>query len=153
MGTQYRGKRDEERALNAYIALMRASLSVNAVVNESLRAQNITERQLAVLEAIYHLGPMRQKELAAKLLCTPGNLTSVIDQLTNDRLLRRVCDKDDARAYQLSLTDSGTKLIERIFPPHVEAITDAFQGLSASEQESLRAICRKLGKSLQTQNT
>jgi MarR family 2-MHQ and catechol resistance regulon transcriptional repressor len=45
----------------------------------------------------------------------------------------------------VSLTDAGNELIARIMPGHVAAITDEMSSLTATEQQSLGDLCRKLG--------
>lgn len=145
MGTKYKGSTEEVRALNAYIALARASEAVESRAHAHLKASGITVRQLAVLEALYHLGSMRQSELAKKMLCTPGNITGVVDKLEEAKLVERRDQADDRRCNYLALTTKGQALIKRVFPRHVRDIVSAMSALSAREQEELRSICRKLG--------
>ena len=41
----------------------------------------MTVSQFGVLEALHHLGPLRQGEISAKLLRSGGNITLVVDNL------------------------------------------------------------------------
>jgi DNA-binding MarR family transcriptional regulator len=43
------------------------------------------------------------------------------------------------------LTEAGSNKIEAILPGHVAALVDEFNVLSAAEQETLGALCKKLG--------
>ena len=69
MPTHYQGSTEEILALNAFIKLNR---SVNALQGRLLptlqRDFGLTESQIAVLEAVKHLGPLPQGELCRKLL-------------------------------------------------------------------------------------
>jgi MarR family 2-MHQ and catechol resistance regulon transcriptional repressor len=67
MGTHHQGPRTEILALDAYIKLMRAADSITARAHLVL-PDGVTLTQFAALEALYHLGPLFQSELAAKLL-------------------------------------------------------------------------------------
>ena len=66
MGTKYRGTAEEQRALDAYIKLRRAANTLSVLESVTLREFGLTERQFGVLEAVYHLGPLCQTDLASK---------------------------------------------------------------------------------------
>nr|NIP73420.1 MarR family transcriptional regulator [Gammaproteobacteria bacterium]NIR98346.1 MarR family transcriptional regulator [Gammaproteobacteria bacterium]NIV21028.1 MarR family transcriptional regulator [Gammaproteobacteria bacterium] len=80
MGTHYKGDPAEVAALDAYIKLARAAESVIARIHRRT-ASGLTVSQFGVLEALYHLGPMHQRMIGAKLLKSGGNVTMVIDNL------------------------------------------------------------------------
>jgi len=44
------------------------------------------------------------------------------------------------------LTEAGSSKLESVLPGHVAALVEEFSVLSASEQETLGELCRKLGK-------
>ncbi|MBI3891893.1 MAG: MarR family transcriptional regulator [Candidatus Wallbacteria bacterium] len=144
MGTHYQGTDPDVRALDAFIVLARAGASVSAYVERGLATAKPTASQLGVLEAVLHLGPMCQSELAAKLLVSPGNVTTVLDNLERRKLIRRERG-EDRRRFQIHLTGPGRKLIEKIFPGHVTRIREAMTVLSPEELLSLRRLLRKLG--------
>lgn len=145
MGTHHKGPDAEVRALNAYIALMRASQSTTARVHAHLAEEGLTLGQFAALEALHHLGPMLQRELAGKLLCSAGNMTIVLDNLEKRGLVRRERRPDDRRCTTARITPRGTRLVRRVFPRHVKALLREMAILTPAEQEELRRLCRKLG--------
>ena len=146
MGTKHQGSEHELRALNAYIKLRRAANTLSALEAASLRDDGLTESQFGALEALFHLGPMRQTELASKLLCSPANLTTVVDNLERDGLVERRRSEDDRRAVTVHLTSVGRKLIEELFPRHAAAIVDWFSILGPDEQLDLSEVLGRLGK-------
>ena len=146
MPTHYKGPPETERALNAFINFLRAADSVMARLDSRIEMGGLTNGQFAVLEALFHLGPLNQCDLARKLLRSGGNLTIVIDNLEKRRLVRRERQKEDRRMVIVGLTSSGRRLIARIFPQHAAAITAEMDQLSPDEQEMLRVLCRKLGR-------
>jgi MarR family 2-MHQ and catechol resistance regulon transcriptional repressor len=148
MGTHYDGGADERRALDTFIKLMRAADSVSAAVGRPMAAAGLTSSQFGVLEALLHLGPLSQAGLAAKLLRSGSNITTVVDNLEARGLVRRTRRATDRRAVDVSLTAEGGRLIRRLFPTHARRITEAFATLSARDQERLGALCRTLGRSL-----
>lgn len=145
MSTHYRGTEEEERTLNAFIKLMRASESVNIRLNRHLSEAELTVSQFGVMEALLHLGPLNQKSLGEKLLKSGGNITLVIDNLEKCGHVKRRRDPDDRRAMLVSLTEEGESFIRDFFPRHLERIMEEFSVLSAGEKEELARICKKLG--------
>ena len=133
-------------ALLTYGRLMRAANALRTAASRQLETSGLTLSQFAVLEALYHLGPMSLSEVAKKILTTGGNLTMVAGNLEKQGLVDRKCSKQDARVYILSLTPKGKMLISEIFPEHAAAITAALDTLSPKEQKRLSELCRTLGE-------
>jgi MarR family 2-MHQ and catechol resistance regulon transcriptional repressor len=143
--THDKGSRDEVRALSAFVKLIRASESVSARIHTHLAEVSLTVSQFGVLEALYHLGPLSQSEIAKKVLKSTGNITMVIDNLEKRGLVKREQQKEDRRYYAVRLTTKGRKLISDIFPRHAAKIMEEMGTLSSAEQEALGTLCRKLG--------
>lgn len=146
MGTRYQGTKDEVRALNTYIKLVRATDSVSSRIHRHLDASNLTITQFGVLEALLHLGSLYQRDLAFKLLKSGGNITLVIDNLEKRELVKRDRETQDRRCIKVSLTEKGQQLISQIFPYHVAVVMDEMSILTPSEQEELARLCRRLGR-------
>ena len=146
MSTHYQGTETEKQALDAFIKLTRAAESVNRRVNDHLHEYDLTVSQFGVLEALFHLGPMPVGQLAGKILRSSANLTLVIDNLVKRGLATRERREDDRRTVRISLTDAGRDLIAGLMPPHVAGVVAEFEVLSAEEQATLAALCRKVGR-------
>lgn len=151
MATRYKGSPREVRALDAYIKLMRAANSVSGRVEPQLRTVGLTGRQLGVLEALLHLGPLQQHELGKKLLISRANVTLIVDQLAGRKLVRREREVEDRRCIRVHLTAEGRRRIRKVFPEHAARIADALSGLGAGEQDELARLCRALGLSLRNE--
>ena len=145
MGTHYRGTPEEVRALDAYIKLMRAAESVTARLSRRMAASGLTVSQFGVLEALLHLGPLCQRELGRKLLKSSGNITLVVDNLEKRGLVRRRREGADRRFVTVHLTEKGHRLIRSVFPDVAAAIVEEMGALTASQQETLGRLCRRLG--------
>lgn len=142
----YKGTRNETTALSTYVKLMRAAESISSSVHGHLNESGLTISQFGVLEALFHLGPLSQADLARKILKSTGNITMVIDNLEKRDLVKRERDPEDRRYYAVRLTEEGKKTIGSIFPRHAGRIVNDMNALSKAEQETLGALCRKLGK-------
>ena len=137
--------RAENRALSTYVKLMRAAESVTARVHKHLASAGLTLSQFAVLEALFHLGPLYQREIGQKLLKSSGNITMVIDNLEKRGYAKRERKKEDRRFMLVRLTAEGSELISKVFPPHAAVIAREMSVLSEKEQEMLAQLCKKLG--------
>ena len=61
------------------------------------------------------------------------NVSRAVDDLVNNGLVNRKRDPDDRRNIQLSLTDTGKKLIKDLNKKHVRILADQFSILSNEE--------------------
>ena len=136
---------DTYRALNAYTKLMRAAESVTGRVHRVLAEPKLTISQFGVLEALYHKGPLCQKDIGAKILKSSGNMTMVIDNLEKSGMVRRERDSEDRRYLTIYLTEAGTTLISKIFAEVEAEIVSEMASLTETEQELLGSLCKKLG--------
>lgn len=136
----------EHLALGAYVKLMRAANSARNFASRSLSGTGVTLTQFAVLEALYHLGPMSLSDIAQKVLTTGGNLTMVVGNLEKQGLAKRQKCPEDRRVLIVVLTAKGRSLIRTIFPRHAAAILQFLSVLSPEQQAQLGELCRKLGK-------
>jgi MarR family 2-MHQ and catechol resistance regulon transcriptional repressor len=145
MGTKYAGTKEEKRALNTFIKLIRAGQSLSGRVEAHFSELGLTVSQFGVLEALFHLGPLNQKNLAAKILKSTGNITMVIDNLEKRGLVKRTRDEKDRRHYSVGITRKGADMITSFFPQHVARIVKEMSVISGAEQKELGRLCKKIG--------
>ena len=149
MPTHYRGKASEVLALNTFIKLARSLNAVQAQIIPPLQKDyGITESQFAVLEVLHHLGPLSQGQLCHKILRSGSNVTTVVDNLERDKLVKRARDEADRRVQIVQLTERGRALVIAVLPVHVARITELMSKITGDEQRELGRICRKLGTAL-----
>lgn len=137
------GSKKHQLALNTFVKLVRCTNTVcNDVHNHFL--SELTVSQFGILEALYHLGPMAQKELAGKILKSPGNITTIINNLEKIDLVKREVKSDDKRYCTVHLTPKGRSTIERIFPAHADIVLNRISVLTENEQQTLGRLLKKL---------
>ncbi|MEI7816409.1 MAG: MarR family transcriptional regulator [Desulfuromonadales bacterium] len=132
-------------ALNTYTKLMRAAESVTNRVGRTMSAAGLTISQFGVLEALHHKGPLCQRDIAAKILKSTGNITLVIDNLEKHGLVKRERISEDRRYLTVTLTESGETLIRTVFSDVESAIVTEMDSLTSEEQETLGMLSKKLG--------
>lgn len=81
---------------------------------ESWRKLDVPLAQLKSLFLINSRGKMSVSDLARDLGVTPGNVTSIIDRLVGQGLVKRSENPEDRRLVLLELTDKGRKTISDI---------------------------------------
>lgn len=132
-------------ALNTYTKLVRAADSVTSRVSRNMSAAGLTISQFGVLEALHHKGPLCQRDIAAKILKSTGNITLVIDNLEKQELVKRERTSEDRRYLTIRLTEKGEALIIDVFAKVEAAIITEMSALTVDEQEQLGRQCKKLG--------
>ena len=140
---KFNGSKKHVLALNTFTKLIRSTNSVCSDVHDHFLSE-LTVSQFGILEALYHLGPMSQKNLAAKILKSPGNITTIINNLERNQLVKREVNNEDKRYYTIRLTYNGRSMIERIFPTHADIVLDRFSVLTETEQATLGMLLKKL---------
>jgi MarR family transcriptional regulator, 2-MHQ and catechol-resistance regulon repressor len=145
MPTRYRGTPEEVRALNAYIKLQRAAETAHNRTSAHLSDCGLTTSQFAVLEALYHLGPLSQRALAQKLLKSTGNISIVLKHMEGRGLISRSREAADHRTMRVDIAELGRALLEQVLARHVAGIVAEMSVLTAAEQDELGRLCRKLG--------
>lgn len=132
-------------ALKLYVVLARATEALHVHTKADVESHGLTHTEFAILEALYHKGPMLLGEVQKKILVSSGGITFLIDKLEKRGLVtRRLCE-EDRRARYAELTPNGQALIAEIFPGHAEVIRRATAGLGAADQRKLIELLKALG--------
>ncbi len=146
MSTKYKGQKREVIALDTYIKLIRAAGTIRSKVINSLSKFQLTENQFNCLDAIFHLGPLTQKELGEKLLRSGGNITLVVDNLEKNSLVKRIRNENDRRKFFIHLTSKGEKLYKKVFPIQLKFLVEELGVITEKDKKELQRICKKIGK-------
>lgn len=146
MPIHYKGSVQEKLVLDAYLKLIRASESIKSRLSRLREKDGLTMTQFGLMEVIYHLGPLNQKEIAKKLLSSSGNIVMVIDNLEKQNLVIRKRNERDRRNMEIHLTEIGNETIKRIFINHLNDIKNELSVLSFSELMELSRLTKKIGK-------
>jgi MarR family 2-MHQ and catechol resistance regulon transcriptional repressor len=132
-------------ALKLFVVLARTHRAVNERVEASLATHCLGHTEFAILEALYHKGPLLLGEVQRKILVSSGGITFLVDKLAERGLVERQLCPSDRRARYAALTPKGEALMEQVFPTLAEAIREAMSGLSRAEQKQATALLKQLG--------
>ena len=106
----------------------------------------------AVLEMLLHKGPLPVNTIGKKVLLTSGSITTAVDRLAKEKLVRRVPSPTDGRAVLVELTVEGKKTISMIFEEHARSLDRIASVLDPEEKAVLATLLKKWGKFAETQS-
>lgn len=132
-------------ALKLFVVLSRAANAVHKHAAASVEAHGLTNTEWAILEVLYHKGPLLLGEVQRRILVSSGGITYLVDRLEKRGLLERLPCPEDRRARYASLTAAGEKIVRELFPSHLEKIEQAMSGLTVAEQKECSRLLRSLG--------
>ena len=139
-------QRDRAATLQLVIAIGRALSAIERVVRTRLAASGLAMKEFAVLEVLYHKGPLRLGEIRDRILVTGASTTYVVKKLEERGLMRRKDLAEDSRVVLGELTAKGRALIEEVFPVHVGLLQQATAGLTLSEKREASRVLRALSR-------
>jgi MarR family transcriptional regulator, 2-MHQ and catechol-resistance regulon repressor len=137
---------DRKATLHLIIALGRALQVLERGVRPHMAQFGLGMTEFAVLEVLFHKGPLPLGEIRDRILVTGASTTYVVKRLEKRGLVRRKACPEDDRKVLGELTPKGQKLIEEAFPAHVGRLLALTGGLSASEKAEASRLLRRLGQ-------
>lgn len=135
---------DRAAALRLLLVMSRALKAVTTPMRQHLARWDLSPTEFAVLEALYHKGPLPLGEVAERVLVTGASTTYCVKGLERRGLLRRRPSREDQRVVFGELTEAGRALIAEVFPAHAEELRRAMVGLTRQEKRGAAELLRKL---------
>ena len=146
LGTQNQPTGRPRRASTlAWIRLMRVYHKLQRRAAQTSQRHDLSLGRFDVLNHAGVRAGQTQQELAAALFVTKGNICQLLDGMESDGLLQR---RREGRSNHIHLTPAGHVLRSRILADHEAELTGGFQGLTATEQQTLLHLLAKLDRSL-----
>jgi MarR family transcriptional regulator, 2-MHQ and catechol-resistance regulon repressor len=142
---------DRTATLQLVIALARAYQALEVGVRPQLAEKGLGMTEFAVLEVLYHKGPLPLGQIRDRILVSGASTTYIVKKLEERGLMRRKTSTEDQRVVFGELTPQGRKLIDEVFPPHVERLREITAALSVPEKREAGRLLRLLSQ--QTRHT
>lgn len=92
---------------------------------------------------------LTMSELSRRLMVTNGNLTSLVERLVQEGLVRREKAPSDRRTQFVRITPSGKRALDAMTPEHERWIESLFIELTPAERTALYELLGKLRTSVQ----
>ncbi len=106
----------------------------------------------AVLEFLLHKGPQPVNVIGERIMLTSGSITTAVQRLEKQGLVRRERGEKDARVVFVHLTDTGRELIEQTFSKHAVELDHLFEVFDEAERANFSNLIRKLGRYAESLN-
>lgn len=126
---------------------------VHKLLDEKLRALDISPMQSRVLDYLYRTGtPTNQRSLEQFLMVKPSTVNGIVRRLEEKGFITRTADAQDGRCRILALTDSGYSALSVSQQAIAQVEQQMEQGFDAAELELLRSLLLRVADNL-TQNS
>jgi DNA-binding MarR family transcriptional regulator len=120
---------------------------IRKMLDETLDQQGLSNADFKVLGALRWRGkPYRRSagDLAKRSDLTSGAMTSRLDQLEEEGLVRRLRDPDDRRGVLVELTEKGQKRHHEAIGVQAQKEALLAEALSEHEMEQLNGLLRRV---------
>jgi len=142
------GARDEaggpqpEGGLAEGIARLRRALRRGARAADP--ANTLAVAQLELLAALAEQPRSRPGQLARRLNMRPNTVTTIVNALSDRRMLERVASADDRRAVELTVTEAGRQAVRSWQAVNAAVLHEALSTLPARQRRALAAAAPAL---------
>ena len=125
--------------LRVWLGLLKVTSRIEAEIRSRLRDEHKTTLpRFDVMAALArHPEGLKMSDLSTYLRVSNGNVTGIVDRLTEDGLATRIAVKGDRRAQLARLTPAGTEVFAKLAKEHEAWIDTLLGGLGPDE---LRAV-------------
>jgi DNA-binding MarR family transcriptional regulator len=132
-----------------WLRILKVTKTVESELRERLRVEFGTTLPRFDVMAVLHRNEsgMKMSELSRMLMVSNGNVTGIVDRLTEDGLMLREAVPGDRRAARVRLTKKGVAEFARQAQAHEQWVSELLGGLSG--EDSLIAA-EFLGAALRT---
>jgi DNA-binding MarR family transcriptional regulator len=93
---------------------------------------------------------LRLRDIGERLFVQPPSVTTIVDRLERQGLVKRMGSKADLRVRRVRLTPNARKLMGMVLEGHAAQIKSLFRPLSAQEMDQLLDLLTKLHAHLQS---
>jgi DNA-binding MarR family transcriptional regulator len=146
--TNHEIKEDKLR-MSSFIALLRFSDVLARYSTVEFTKHDSSAARTMLMDGLYlNGGSLSPTELAKYMFRTNHSITSMVDTLEKQGLVRREPNPLDRRSIKITLTPEGWQLMERMLPATYEISQKALECLDNNEAENLKEVLKRISKHL-----
>lgn len=137
---------DHHQSLKLWLRMLSCTVMIENEIRTRLRSEfGITLPRFDLMAQLErHPEGLRMGELSKRMMVTGGNITGITDQLEQEKLVVRMPDPTDRRAYSVKLTAAGRRAFERMASTHECWIAELLDGVSGKEKSTLIELLSKV---------
>lgn len=131
-------------AVKACFSLLSAGNRIDRECAKRLGIYQLSESRFMILTLLFDYEMLSPLEIAKLSGVTKPTITSLITSLEKDGLIKRSSVPSDGRKLEITLTEEGRELIQKLFMEHSQWIANITRNLTDMEMEVLVQILDKM---------
>ncbi|MDH4944154.1 MarR family transcriptional regulator [Sulfurimonas sp. C5] len=124
------------------------SVVIKRLIESRIQEYDLTHLQFSILMNLYRNNTTTQKELLKYVYGDEASVTRLIDRLESKGYLKRVQSQDDKRKKNISLTEEGRFLVQKLVHFAKEVNQELIKDLDQDEAEEFLRLLQKVSSSL-----
>lgn len=137
--------------LQALGMILRCGDLFDKLVIKNLKEYDISKTHWDVICKVYFDTDdqkIKLSELGRLMMVSKANITGLANRMEEKGLIKKISESDDARVKEITITDCGFSLLEKVLPRYKDLITSFFQEIDSKERDSLLKILTSLHSTL-----
>lgn len=126
-----------QETMRVWFRLARLHARLANAVAQRLRETGLTIPQFDVLSTLTEQEGITQQQLAQRLYVTKGNISGILDRLTEQGLVTRTALENDKRSNALALTAKGRAVVRKAMDVHEAYVMDTMGALEPGQRQLL----------------
>jgi len=141
---------DHHQSLKLWLRMLSCTTKIENEIRSRLRTSfGITLPRFDLMAQLErHPQGLRMGELSKRMMVTGGNITGITDQLEQEKLVVRVPDPKDGRAYSVKLTTAGRRAFSAMAQVHEGWIAELLQDMSGADKNQLIELLSQMKQHL-----
>lgn len=133
---------EHHQSLKLWLRMLSCTVRIENEIRSRLRAAfGITLPRFDLMAQLErHPEGLRMGELSRRMMVTGGNVTGITDQLEREKLVQRVPDPHDRRAWAVRLTPAGRTAFADMAAVHERWIDEMLADIPAEDKTALIAL-------------
>jgi DNA-binding MarR family transcriptional regulator len=141
---------EHHQSLKLWLRMLSCTVRIENEIRSRLRATfGITLPRFDLMAQLErHPEGLRMGELSKRMMVTGGNVTGITDLLEQEKLVVRVPDPKDRRAYAVKLTDEGRRAFGDMAAVHERWIEELLSDVSCDDKGQLIDLLSQMKRHL-----
>jgi DNA-binding MarR family transcriptional regulator len=154
MDLETRLRQDHHQSLKLWLRMLSCTVMIEDEIRNRMRTEfDITLPRFDLMAQLErHPDGLRMGELSKRMMVTGGNITGITDQLEQEKLVVRVADNRDRRAYSVKLTAAGHKAFASMASVHEAWVAELFSGLDVEQKTQMISMLSMVKVHLNSQS-
>jgi DNA-binding MarR family transcriptional regulator len=132
-------------AINAYVTLYQTNDIIQKQVSAKLAEWDLSLPQYFVILSLYGNEPLSVSELGSLVYRCNSNLTTLIDRMERDGLVKKVNSDTDRRVRNIRLSEKGRELVPKVIAGYREFLHQMMASvLTGDEQRTLIEMLKRI---------